>query len=140
MSIVDLALLFCPREFRDGYRRDVRHASSADALNLAWTGIALRCETVARDIGFAARSLVKAPLFTIVALVTLALAISVNAVAFGAINAILLKPLPFVDPSQLVFLCSPYSCDQTDGSFMQVFQRESKTLQDVAGFQYIPTT
>jgi putative ABC transport system permease protein len=140
MSIVDLALLFCPREFRDGYRRDVRHASSADALNLAWTGIALRCETVARDIGFAARSLVKAPLFTIVALVTLALAISVNAVAFGAINAILLKPLPFVDPSQLVFLCSPYSCDQTDGSFMQVFQRESKTLQDVAGFQYFPTT
>lgn len=53
---------------------------------------------------FALRALVRAPLFSIVALSTLALAIGVNGAVFAVINAVLLKPLPFVQPERLAFV------------------------------------
>src|SRR3954466_598288 len=56
------------------------------------------------DIRFAIRSLAKAKLFTIVALASLALGIGANVTVFSLVNAIALKPLPFVESDQLVDL------------------------------------
>ena len=64
-----------------------------------------------RDIGFAVRSLLKQPVFTVAAVLTLGLGIGVNAAIFSAVNAYLIKPLPVRDPERLVFVASTIEGD-----------------------------
>jgi len=56
------------------------------------------------DLRFAFRQLLKAPGFSIVAILTLALAIGSNVAIFSAIDAVLLHPLPYPHPEQLVMV------------------------------------
>ena len=66
------------------------------------TGAAM--QGIRQDIQYAVRTLVKAPIFTLIAVATLALGIGANTAIFTLVNGLLLKPLPFAHPDELMMV------------------------------------
>jgi putative ABC transport system permease protein len=110
--LLHAALWLCPPEFRrrfgDQIGLDEKHkrggALIAACWNVAMTGIALRAEDVARDLSFAIRMLRKAPAYTVVTAMTFALSIGANVAVASAIDAVLLRPLPYPNADRLLLI------------------------------------
>jgi predicted permease len=64
--------------------------------------VGFRMETVVQDLRFALRQLRKNPGFALTAILILALGIGANAALFAFVDAALIKPLPYPDPTRLV--------------------------------------
>jgi putative ABC transport system permease protein len=93
-----------------------------------------------QDVRFGARLLAKAPAFTAVALLTLALGMGATAAIFSVVDAVLLKPLPFRDAKSLLVIWEKNSSQNLDQMFVapvnfQAWQRESRSVEQMAALQ-----
>jgi predicted permease len=94
------------------------------------------------DLRFAARLLVRAPGFTLVAVASLALGIGANAAIFGAINGLLLKPVAAVAPDRLVAVFTSDFSGPAYGASCYAdavdFARGAPALRDLAAAGMVP--
>jgi predicted permease len=91
-----------------------------------------------QDVRFGLRVLLKNPGFTVIAILTLALGIGANTALFSVVNAVLLNPLPFANPDELVavYASSPTS-EQNSISYLNFldWQKENHSFASLAAFR-----
>ena len=125
------------RRFGDAaaYRRA---AATYDARTLGQQERLEFFETVRREIRQAARSLVRTPIFTAVAIVTLALGIGATAAVYAILEAVVLRPLPYPKADRLVSVLHPTVVPGSGDSKWGLssagyffFRKENRTLADL---------
>ena len=99
-----------------------------------WTG----CAQLARDLRLAARQLRRRPVFTTVAILSLAIAIGANTAIFSFANAILIRTLPVEGARRLVILCQHNEAFQRENcglrqDVLRQLQREDAGFEDLLG-------
>jgi hypothetical protein len=100
--------------------------------------------TLIQDLRYGLRMLAKSPGFTAVAVLTLALGIGANTVIYSAVYAVLLKPLPFKDPGQLVFVEKKnpprgWVRNPVSPAEILAWRNESSAFEDLAAWRRKPT-
>ncbi len=92
-----------------------------------------------QDLRYGARMLLKKPVFTIVAVITLALGIGANTAIFSVVNAVLLRPLPFPQPERLAMvnttnLARGYTNMGTSMPDFRAWRERNHSFDMMAGF------
>lgn len=110
---------------------ELSHLSPAETLT--------RTAPMFHDLRYAFRQLVKAPGFTAVALLTLALGIGANTTIFSLVNSVVLQPLPYPNPGELVLVWNnntteKISDDITSWPTFTDWKTQSKTFAEMAGY------
>ena len=92
-----------------------------------------------RDLRYSARTLRRAPGFTLIAILVMALGIGANVALFTVVRGILLKPLPFPDPDRLLMLyesgllgTSPASTNVVAGGVYAEWKKENRSFSRLA--------
>jgi putative ABC transport system permease protein len=85
------------------------------------------------DFVHAARRLLRAPLFTLASVATLALAIGVNAAIFSAVEAVLLRSLPYSDTDRLVSVRINAAGASVDKATLAALRPKLRALTGLAG-------
>ena len=95
-------------------------------------------ESPIQDLKYAARVLLKSPGFVLIAVLTLALGIGANTALFSVVNGVLLRPLPFPRPNELVVLSEKTAnFDSSSISYPNFldWQRSNSSFASVAAYR-----
>jgi putative ABC transport system permease protein len=100
-------------------------------------------QTLLQDLRYGARMLRKHPSVTLIAVVTLALGIGANTAIFSVVNAVILRPLPYRNPEQLVSLWEEIPAEGhwrvAPANFFD-WQKQNTTFEKMAAFGYSTMT
>jgi putative ABC transport system permease protein len=92
-----------------------------------------------RDFSFAVRALKKTPAFLIIAVLVIAVGIGVNTAVFSVIDAVLLKPLTYPNPQELVSLLNIGPQGSFPGASIPKFnlwRQQTSIFQQVAAYDF----
>ena len=98
-------------------------------------------QSILQDLRFAARNLRRSPMFTAVAILSLAFGIGVNAAIFTLVDGILLEKLQVPDPQRIVQVHVRLQGFENDGFNIPIFrqlQRQHEIFTDLIGFHSSP--
>lgn len=117
----------------DGFEQ--RKEECRDTRRVRWL------EDLTQDARYACRTLTKAPGFTVVAALVLALGIGANTAVFTIVNGVLLRPLPFPESGRLFLISlmpknNPFifpGPDMSDRDYVQ-FRRQDRAFENIATF------
>jgi ABC-type antimicrobial peptide transport system permease subunit len=90
-----------------------------------------------QDIQYALRMLRKSPGFTLVAILTLAIGIGANTSIFSVVHAVMLRPLPFDRPQDLIMIWGTTpNIDKESASYPDFadWRDQAKSFENIAGF------
>src|SRR6185369_15767912 len=96
-------------------------------------------DSLIKDLRYGIRSLLKQPVFTLIAIATLALAIGGNSAMFTVVNAVLLRPLHYPESDRIVVLTGnnlPRGITQSNMSVPDLadWQNQNHAFEQMAGF------
>ena len=99
----------------------------------------MQIDILAQDLKYTLRKLMRDPGFTIVAVLILALGIGANVAVFSVVNTLMLRPLPFPNAQELLWIAPPpskcgLSCATYSTDAYDEFRRGSRSYQDVTGY------
>jgi putative ABC transport system permease protein len=96
-------------------------------------------ETLLKDIRYGARSLLKRPGFTLIAIITLALSIGANTTIFSIVNAVVLSPPRITEPDRVVALWRSSKDKRTEAfiSYLNLLEWRAQTqsFEEIAGYK-----
>jgi predicted permease len=98
----------------------------------------MRLDRFRHDLRYALRRLLADPLFSSLAIATLALGIGVNTAIFSIVNGVLLNPLPYAEPDRLVAVYTRTAKQQRASSSYPDFldwQRTTRSFSDIAAYR-----
>ncbi len=96
-----------------------------------------------QDLGYGVRAALRAPLFTALAVLTLALGIGANAAVFGVVKSVLLDALPYADADRVVRVYARWHDGTNDrgplsAAAVEDFRERSRSFARLAAFEGIP--
>ena len=97
-----------------------------------------------QDLRFGVRSAMRAKLFSLLAVVTLAFGIGANAAVFGVVKSVLLDALPYADADKLVRVYGHFRISEGDGAGLsagevQDLSQRTRSFASAGAFESIPT-
>jgi putative ABC transport system permease protein len=100
-------------------------------------------DQLSMDIRYSIRTLRKSPSFSFVAILVLALGMGATTAIFSVVNAVLIRPLPYKEPSRLVAMSTLYQREGESRSFATVslnqverWRADSRSLESVGSFVF----